>query len=216
MATLVMSIIVFVQCLFGWLEFTGFGWNRSSERSYILLLGGYILTMAVVGFYEEVWFRGYQVKNLTEGFFTGNNRNIAGTGAIAISSLFFGLLHMSNPNATLFGMFVIVLAGIMLALPFVITGQLGYSIGLHFAWNSVQGALYGLPVSGIYFRQSILQFEVVGPESWTGGRFGPEGGLIGIIGVLLLIVITVIRLRNQGYAITITQELTRPPSPTNY
>lgn len=213
MATLVMSLIVLFQWLMGWIEFTGFGWNRSSQRNFVALLGGYVLTMAVVGFYEELWSRGYQLRNLTEGFYNGENRNAAGIIAIVISSLAFGFLHIGNPNVTLLGIVVIFLAGAMLALPYVVTGQLGLSVGLHFAWNVIQGALYGLPVSGIRFRQSVLQLEVTGPEIWTGGRFGPEGGILGVIGVLLLIAMTWALLRYKKYPIAISKELVAPPSP---
>lgn len=211
MAFFVMSLMVLFLWLMGWIEFTGFGWNRSSERSFVMVFTGYVLTMAVVGFYEELWSRGYQLKNLTEGFFNGKNRNIAVLMAIAASSFFFGILHLGNPNATIFGLAVIILAGIMLALPYVVTGQLGYSIGIHFAWNAVQGALYGLPVSGIPFRQSVLQFDVNGPVLWTGGHFGPEGGLVGVIGVILLIFISVLLLRYRGYRMEVSEELIRPP-----
>jgi uncharacterized protein len=212
LATLVMSLIVLFQWVMGWIEFTGFGWNRASQRNFVAMLGGYVLTMAVVGFYEELWMRGYQLKNLTEGFYTGKNRNTAGLAAIVISSLIFGLLHTGNPNVTLLGVVVIMLAGVMLALPYVVTGQLGFSVGLHFAWNVIQGAMYGLPVSGIRFRQSVLQFEVTGPELWTGGRFGPEGGMLGVIGVLLLMLLTWLLLRRRGLRPAISEELVRPPS----
>ncbi len=216
MATAVMSLIVLFQWAAGWIEFTGFGWNRASQRNFVTLLGGYVLAMAVVGFYEELWSRGYQLRNLTEGFYTGHNRNVAGLIAIGISSLIFGILHIGNPNATLLGIVVIFLAGVMLAVPYVITGQLGYSVGLHFAWNVIQGAVYGLPVSGIRFRQSILQFEVVGPELWTGGRFGPEGGVLGVIGVLALIALTLAHLRLRNDLFTISKELVRPPTSGSY
>ncbi len=212
MAALVMTLIVLIQWLLGWIEFTGFGWNRSSGRNFILMLSGYILTMAVVGFYEELWTRGYQLKNLTEGFNTGKSLNMAGIGAIAITSLLFGALHLANPNATAFGTAVIVMAGVMLAIPYVMTGQLGYSVGLHFSWNVIQGAVYGLPVSGIPFRQSVLQSKLTGPEIWTGGGFGPEGGLFGVLGVLLLIVISIFWLRRQGFPLAVHENLVKPPS----
>lgn len=211
-ATLVMSLLVLIQWMIGWLEFTGFGWQRASEYHFVLALGGYVIAMAMVGFYEELWFRGYQLKNITEGLYDGKNPMIAGTLAIAITSLFFGLLHLGNPNATMLGAIVIILAGVMLAVPYVLTGRLGFSVGLHFAWNVIQGALYGLPVSGIRFRQSILQMEPVGPEIWTGGRFGPEGGLLGVIGVLLLITVSVLLLSLKGYPFTVSGKLISPPS----
>jgi uncharacterized protein len=216
MAAAVMSLIVLIQWLAGWVEFNGFGWNRASDRSFFPIFAGYVVTMAFVGFYEELWTRGYQIRNITEGLHSGKNRNAAGIGAIVITSLVFGLLHMGNPNATVFSIVVIIMAGVMLAVPFVITGRLGLSIGIHFGWNVIQGAFYGLPVSGIRFRQSLLQFEMTGPELWTGGRFGPEGGLLGVAGVVVLAVITTVWLGWKGYSITISEELVRPPSTSDY
>ncbi|MDG5767512.1 type II CAAX endopeptidase family protein [Balneolales bacterium ANBcel1] len=216
MATLVMSVMVLILWMAGWIEFAGYGWERNSARGFMAVFGGYLITMAVVGFYEELWSRGYQLKNLTEGFFTGYNRNSAGIIAIGISSLVFGVLHMSNPNATMFGMVTIVLAGIMLAIPYVVTGQLGYSVGIHFGWNFIQGGVYGLPVSGIPFRQSLLQAQVTGPDLWTGGRFGPEGGIIGIIGVVLLVVVIVLWLRHQGHTLSVSPNITHPPDSGRY
>ncbi|MBP3193563.1 CPBP family intramembrane glutamic endopeptidase [Natronogracilivirga saccharolytica] len=212
LAAVVMTLIAGIQLAAGWIEFSGFGWERASSRNFLVVLGAYILTMAVVGFYEELWTRGYQLKNLTEGFCYGGKRNRAGIIAIALTSILFGVLHLGNPNASMMGMIVIMLAGVALAIPYVVTGQLGMSVGLHFAWNVVQGGFYGLPVSGIPFRQSVLQFDMMGPELWTGGRFGPEGGLLGLFGVLLMLAMTVAVLYRKGYSMSVSPEITRPPS----
>lgn len=196
MAFGVMSVIVLFLYLKGWIVFTGYGWNRLSDSHYLVHLGTYILVMAMVGFYEELWTRGYQIKNLMEGLLFRNRRILAAVLAVGISSVFFGLLHYGNPNATAFGVVVIILAGIMLAFPFVVTGRLGMSVGIHFSWNLIQGGLYGLPVSGLRFRHAVFQFELAGPEIWTGGSFGPEGGLVGLAGVVLIIGLTVLWLRS--------------------
>ena len=211
LAFLVITLLAGILWAAGWMDFTGYGWNRTSTGLYATGLAGYIVTMGVVGFYEELWTRGYQMRNLVEGVFNGSNRNLAGFVAMAITSLFFGVLHLANPNVSAIGILTIVMAGVMLAVPYLITGELGFSIGVHFAWNTVQGALYGLPVSGIPFRQSLLQFQVNGPELWTGGTFGLEGGLLGIIGVLLLTAMSLLWLRYRGYALRVSPDLTKPP-----
>ena len=52
-------------------------------------------------------------------------------------------------------------------------------------WNYAQGPLFGFPVSGLGFG-TIMKTTVTGPALWTGGAFGPEGGLL----VTLALVVT--------------------------
>jgi hypothetical protein len=74
----------------------------------------------------------------------------------------------------------------MLGFGYVLTGELAIPIGLHITWNFFQGAVYGFPVSGFgSFGATLLSTEQGGPTLWTGGTFGPEGGLL-IPAVMLL------------------------------
>jgi hypothetical protein len=102
-----------------------------------------------------------------------------------ISSLAFGTAHATNPNATMLSTFNIVLAGLMLSLPYLLTGQLAISIGLHATWNLFQGNVFGFPVSGSAPRRRLLNLDQGGPELWTGGAFGPEGGLLAVVWMLI-------------------------------
>jgi uncharacterized protein len=116
------------------------------------------------------------------------------------SSVFFGVLHADNPSATYVSTLNIVLAGLMLGFGYVLSGELAIPIGLHITWNLFQGAVYGFPVSGFGpFGATFLATEQGGPKLWTGGSFGPEGGLLGPAAMLLgiLLIALWIRLR-QG------------------
>jgi hypothetical protein len=143
--------------------------------------------------------RGYQLRNLAEGL----NMSAIGPGrAIVaswlISSSLFGLLHVFNPNATWLSTLYLMLTGGFFGLGFVLTGRLGLPIGLHFAWNFVQGNVYGFPVSGnIFGGATVIAIEQGGPPLWTGGAFGPEAGLVGVAALLLGCVLTLWWVRSR-------------------
>jgi len=88
------------------------------------------------------------------------------------TSLLFGLAHMLNPNATFLGGFNIFLAGLLLGLGYILTGQLGLSIGLHIATNFFQGFVFGYATSGATMAARLISTRVNGPEIWTGSRIG--------------------------------------------
>jgi membrane protease YdiL (CAAX protease family) len=169
----------------GWVSITGTAATNSALpfRLAFLLRA---LFFAVVAVNEELAFRGYQLKNLSEGF-AGNRigPRRAIIGAFLCSSLFFGLLHLTSENATLFSALTVFLAGLLLALPYLVTGELGLSIGLHFTWNFFEGTVYGFPVSGASPGTHLLSIQQTGPSLWTGGAFGPEAGLLGLVWILL-------------------------------
>ncbi|HEV3303784.1 MAG TPA: type II CAAX endopeptidase family protein [Planctomycetaceae bacterium] len=145
-----------------------------------------LLFYLTVAWMEEFTSRGYQLRNLSEGIV---GRWLGPRAAIGVSlvvtSGVFGVLHVLNPNATTVSSLNIMLAGILLALPYVLTGELAISIGLHLGWNFFQGTVYGFPVSGSQPSRRLLILEQSGPDLWTGGAFGPEGGLVGIVATLV-------------------------------
>jgi membrane protease YdiL (CAAX protease family) len=145
-----------------------------------------VVTFTIVAINEELTFRGYQLKNLAEGF---TNKTINSQGAIVLAFLFssaiFGLAHAANPNSTTVSTLNIIMAGLVIGLPYLLTGELGLSIGLHLTWNFFQGPVYGFAVSGDSPPTHLFSIQQTGPILWTGGAFGPEGGLIALLWLIV-------------------------------
>ncbi|WP_424016780.1 lysostaphin resistance A-like protein [Halorientalis pallida] len=187
------TLLVGVTFLAGWLRVTGtfvqdadagIAFGSLSTPASLLAVAVFFLGVAVS---EELLVRGYLLTNLAEAL--GGFERIGRRWAILIATLataaLFGLLHATNPNASVLSITNITLFGILLGLAYVWTDRLGIAIGLHLAWNAVVGAVYGLPVSGITVGVAVLATETTGPALLTGGAFGPEGGLF----VLLALVV---------------------------
>lgn len=188
LAGIAIGIIFLIEYAAGWITFTGFGWQQINTSSYFWSFSGYFLLMILVGFHEELVFRGYQIVNISEGLnMPAVTREKAVWGAVILSSVIFGIGHVFNPNAGWLSTINIVFAGIVLAFPFIITGRLSLSIGLHIGWNFFQGGIFGFSVSGTTGRASLIQIQQNGPDILTGGAFGPEAGLLGILGLILII-----------------------------
>lgn len=180
--------------MLGYYEITGYGWEKSSLKGMFWTgFLAYMLTMVLVGYYEELLFRGYLNLNLFEGLRREGDRTawIPAFVSIALISAFFGIAHGNNPNATVFGIVNVTLAGFMLGIPFLATGRLALPIGIHISWNAVQGGIVGVSVSGIPNRFSLLSSRYTDHEFITGGAFGFEGGILGTIGILAITIAVV-------------------------
>jgi membrane protease YdiL (CAAX protease family) len=152
-----------------------------------------------VGLYEELISRGYLLTNLSEGL-EGvarlGSRGAVGASMVLTSAL-FGALHAFNENSTVFSSANLAFIGIMFAVAYVATGELGLPIGLHISWNFFQGTVFGLAVSGAKEGASVLGIQQAGPALFTGGAFGPEAGLMGTGAAILGIVLIVAWSRNR-------------------
>jgi uncharacterized protein len=100
--------------------------------------------------------------------------------ALGISAVFFGVLHLLNPGATLLNAAAISIeAGILLAAAFMLTRRLWLCIGIHVAWNFTQGGVFSVAVSGGQSK-GLLQSKMIGPDWLTGGAFGAEASVVAL------------------------------------
>ncbi len=186
LGAVLMAIVFGIEWAAGWVQITATFVNESPDWPFgvwILATGVFYLC---VGIYEELFSRGYLLRNLAEGLRTGKIQpKTALLIAYLISSSIFGLLHLANPNTSLISTVNLILAGLFLGLGYMLTGELGISIGLHITWNFFQGIIFGFPVSGSGSGISLIGIQQLGSDWMTGGAFGPEAGLIGLFAMLL-------------------------------
>jgi membrane protease YdiL (CAAX protease family) len=191
-----MLIIFLIELGAGWVSITGTLVTRAPDAPFLLTILLPLITFVAVGIYEELLSRGYHLRNMAEGL----NWNVIGPRwalviATLLSSALFGLAHLANPNASFISSFNIFVAGaILLAVGYLLTGELAIPIGVHITWNFFQGNVFGFPVSGADFGSAtFISIQQGGPDVWTGGAFGPEAGLLGLGGILLGGVLTALR-----------------------
>ncbi len=144
-AALMMLLIYALERLAGWLTVTEVVWQDGFSGSEWLGLGTVLVVFVVVGWQEELYFRGYLLQNLRDGL------NLV--WAFGLSSAVFGLAHIQNPNWSWMGLAGITLAGLFMAFGWHRTGRLWLPIGLHIGWNFFEGPVLGFPVSGLSIFQ---------------------------------------------------------------
>ncbi len=132
-----------------------------------LLFVSILLLFGAVG--EEMLFRGYGFQVLVKG--------IGAFATILPVSVLFGLAHSQNLNFSLLALVNTILWGVVLGYAYLRSGDLWLPIGLHFGWN------WALPLLGV--NLSGFTMDVTGyamhwkiGERWSGGAYGPEGGLL--------------------------------------
>jgi membrane protease YdiL (CAAX protease family) len=144
------------------------------------LLTGSLLIMTLVGFWEELVFRGYILQNMAEGMGLRT--------AVLVSCLLYGLIHSANPNAGLLSTAIIVLFGYLRIYGLLRTGQLWLSIGMHAGWNFFQATVFGFAASGHAEDRTLVTHDALAADWLSGGDFGPEASIVTIPVVLFALV----------------------------
>lgn len=143
----------------------------------------YLMFFIFVGISEEFVFRTFPLVVFAERYKIWVS--------IFLNGLLFGLIHISNPNFSVFAMINITLCGIVFALITLQKRNIWWSVGMHFGWNFCQGTLLGFKVSGIDAPGLVVP-RPVGNATFSGGNFGIEGSVICTF-ILVLYLVWLIR-----------------------
>ncbi|MET8159867.1 type II CAAX endopeptidase family protein [Sphaerisporangium sp. NPDC005289] len=194
------TAVILLIALFGGYRVNGWG----SVGGAVTLIG----VTAAAAVTEEVMFRGVLFRIIEERLGTW--------GALVLTGLVFGLMHIINPHATLWGALAIgIEAGWMLAAAYAATRTLWLPIGLHFAWNYTEAGIFGTDVSGKTGSEGLLDGLTSGPAALTGGDFGPEASLVTVAAGLLVTWLFIRLARKRGTVVPRRRRLApAEPGPT--
>ena len=141
---------------------------------------GLAVLLFIAALAEEAMFRGYVLQSFSRA-------KLAWLG-ILLTSVPFGLAHLSNPNVVRGVTFAnTALAGIWLAAAYLRTRSLWLPLGIHWSWNWALGGICGIPISGMTLgSHPLITSADKGPNWLTGGSYGIEGGVACTISLLLI------------------------------
>lgn len=126
---------------------------------------------------EELLFRGFAYDLAA--------RKLGVRSAIALTSVFFAMAHVANPDPSPIAIVSVTAAGLFLGALRAATGGIVAPVVAHFFVNFTQSAAFHAPVSGVALPQDGRTLSRFGPDWLTGGTWGPEGGLAVVAAMLV-------------------------------
>ena len=116
-----------------------------------------------------------------------------------VTSTLFGFVHTGNNGENWIGIFAAAMIGFVFCVSVWVTGSAWWAIGCHAAWDWAETYLYGTADSGFAAKGHFLTASPTGNPLWSGGADGPEGSLL-VIGVILLLLVALIAIYGRGPA----------------
>lgn len=181
------SSVTLLMYIFGVVTLSkGIRGGIKSIPSILIILQGWIVQSST----EEIISRGWLMHVVG-----AKHKPIIG---FIVSSVIFGLLHITNPGIDSLSIINIILVGFMFGLYVIYTQDLWGACGIHAAWNFSQGNIFGFSVSGLNANShSLLKFSTNGSNLLTGGQFGPEASIFSTVVLTIAIIILLFKLRGK-------------------
>ncbi len=108
-----------------------------------------------------------------------------------VTSTLFGFVHTGNNGENWIGIFSAAAIGAVFCISIRVTGSAWWAIGCHAGWDWAQTYFYGVADSGLKANGHLLSTSPIGKVFWSGGADGPEGSVL-VIPVVTLILIFLI------------------------
>jgi uncharacterized protein len=113
------------------------------------------------------------------------------------TSTFFGFVHTGNNGENWIGIFAAASIGFAFCVSVYLTGSAWWAIGCHAAWDWAETFFYGTADSGNLPKGHFLSTAPAGSALWSGGTDGPEGSLLVLPTIVLILVIVLVQYRRK-------------------
>jgi membrane protease YdiL (CAAX protease family) len=123
-----------------------------------------------------------------------------------VTSTLFGAIHTGNNGENWIGIFAAAAIGFVFCVSVRVTGSAWWAIGCHFAWDWAETFFYGAADSGNVATGHYLTTTPAGSAFWSGGTDGPEGSVL-VLAIILLLLVTLVALygRKQPAAVALPE-----------
>lgn len=178
------SIVVLLGSILGVFQFCCFNGDVNIAMQ-LLFLGGFMIQ----GMSEEVLCRSF-------AFVTLSRKNSVLKACIG-NAILFSLMHIFNEGFSTIPFVNLCLFGIFETLIVMKTSKIWMASAIHSIWNYMQGCVFGFEVSGDEIGNAFFSFEQSKSTLMSGGVFGPEGGLL--VTIVLLLGVTILLCNMQKF-----------------
>ena len=121
-------------------------------------------------------------------------KRVEGSGfwqAAWVTSTVFGFIHTGNNGENWIGIFAAAAIGFVFCVSIWVTGSAWWAIGCHAAWDWAETYFYGTADSGLPAQGHYLTTSPAGNVFWSGGADGPEGSVL-VLGIILLLLVALL------------------------
>ena len=120
-----------------------------------------------------------------------------------VTSTLFGSIHTANNGENWIGIFAAASIGFVFCVSVRVTGSAWWAIGCHAAWDWAETYFYGAADSGNVANGHYLTTTPAGNALWSGGTDGPEGSLL-VLGIILLLLVALLAMYGRGKSAAVT------------
>jgi hypothetical protein len=114
-----------------------------------------------------------------------------------VTSTLFGSIHTGNGGENWIGIFAAALIGFVFCVSIRVTGTAWWAIGCHASWDWAETYFYGTADSGMAASGHLLTTTPRGNVLWSGGANGPEGSVL-VLGIILLLLAVLMMIHGRG------------------